>query len=688
MVMSLKAGKEALLRKHYTEAIAILTEYCQTSFDKISKDYVQAQIWLVSAYKKTGRADKAITICEQLATSSDPQLQKWSQKSIATLQEILNLPPSDRIQRNQDVASVVQSDPRRYRKSDVTLSLPARYTYFLIAAIIATVLAVIGLQFLIGYSLALIITGEFIQLWFQLTAIVTGVVSILLFFMSPWIIDITQKQYHRIQWITLADLDQKSPESVEVIEKFCEKYNIFVPRLGWIEDDAPVAFIYGVISNSARIVVSRGLFECLDDDEIASVYAYQLGRLRNKSFAVLTFVSAPVQILYYIYVSLSRASYQANSAKQLWQVAATCAHTVYNLSNYLLIWLSHASTVLSDRFAAEVTGNPNALARALPKMARQMLPYNQPAMPTNRLLESTRALGICDCQTMTAIGLAMEIAHAGQTDQNPYRVFLWEICNPWRLWLEIHSTHPLVGKRLKGLTGYSRQLGLMTEYDFAELLKEEKKLNKKKLYQNFWRDLLIQISPFVGLAIAAIVAHLFSQLYNRWLLLSLSMIGLGLGFMFQGSLRYPDFRRVSDTDLVSLLTDPYASYVQGAPVQIPGELLGYGTDDFYWGYAMRLEDQGGFAFLNYLPNFHQWIIDPSNTIKNLEILRDRSVIATGWFRRSKFPIIDLSTLQPIMEDRPKQRASLTSHHQFWNNVGSSLLVLVGLTTLLLTSKLF
>ncbi|MBD2178551.1 M48 family metalloprotease [Pseudanabaena sp. FACHB-1998] len=685
--MSLKAGKEALLRKHYTEAIAILSEYSQDSSSTKSKDYVQAQIWLVSAYKKTGRADKAIAICEKLAAYTDPQIQTWAQKSLITLNAMLDAPPDDRIQRNQEVASVVKSDPRRYRKNNVTLSLPSRYTYFLIAALILTTLTIPALQFLLGYGISRFFTDYFTDTWFKTVAIAASVISILLFFMSPWIIDITQKQYHRIQWITLADLDLRSPESVEIIEEFCERQNIFVPRLGWIEDDAPVAFIYGVISNSARIVVSRGLFDCLDDDELAAVYAYQLGRIRNKSFAVLTFISAPVQVLYYIYVLLSRRSYQAKSAKQFWQVAATFANVIYSVSNYLLIWLSHASTIVSDRFAAEVTGNPNALARALPKMARQMLPYNQPAMPTNRLLESTRALGICDRQTMTAIGLAMEIAHAGQTDQNPYRVFLWEMFNPWRRWLEIHSTHPLVGKRLQLLAGYSKQLGLLTEYDFAELLKEEKKLNKKVLYQNFWRDLLIQISPLLGVAIALIAASFLTQLYNRWLWLSLSLIGLGLGFMYQGSLRYPDFRKVADTDLVSLLTDPYASYVQGKPVQIAGELLGYSTDEFYIGYALRLEDQGGLAFLNYIPNFQQWVVDPSNSIKNLEVLRDRSVIASGWFRRGKFPIVDLSTLQPIMEDQPKKRASLISYHQFWNNIGSSILVLVGLASLILTSRI-
>jgi tetratricopeptide (TPR) repeat protein len=242
--MSLKAGKEALLRKHYTEAIAILTEYSRESNDLTSKDYVQAQIWLVSAYKKTGRADKAIAICEQLEAHADPQLQKWAQKSLITLRIELDAPTDDRIRRNEDVASVIKSDPRRYRKKDVTLSLPSRYKYFLIAAIILTVCAIIGLQFLISYGISRIFTDYFSEAWVKITAIVSVVFSVLLFFMSPWIIDITQKQYHRIQWITLADLDEKSPEAVEIIENFCEKYNIFVPRLGWIEDDAPVAFTY------------------------------------------------------------------------------------------------------------------------------------------------------------------------------------------------------------------------------------------------------------------------------------------------------------------------------------------------------------------------------------------------------------------------------------------------------------
>ena len=210
--MSLKAGKEALLRKHYTEAIAILTEYAQTSRDRQSKDYIQSQIWLISAYKKTGRADKAIAICEQIASHPDPQLQAWAQKSLVSLQALLEAPVDDRIQRNVDVASVIKSDPRRYRKNNVTLSLAPAYGYGLVAAILLTITLFIGLQFLIGYGISFIFTPVFTQAWFNAIAVTIFILNVLLFFMSPWIIDITQKQYHRIQWLTLADLDVKSAE--------------------------------------------------------------------------------------------------------------------------------------------------------------------------------------------------------------------------------------------------------------------------------------------------------------------------------------------------------------------------------------------------------------------------------------------------------------------------------------------
>jgi Zn-dependent protease with chaperone function len=682
--MSLKAAKEALLRKRYTEAIAILLEYCQDSPDRGTKEYIQAQMWLVSSYQRTGRADKAIAICEQLQESPDPQLQQWSRKSLVTLRAVLAAEPDTGIKSNPDVASVIKSKPNRYYRDNVTLALAPRMNLYYILAAIATVSIVVGIIFGIQLWLISLVSLALTTGWAIVAITNTVVLSTLLFFMSPWIIETAQKQYHRTQWVTLADLDEIAPEAVAVIEKFCEIQNIDIPRLGLIEDRNPVAFIYGILPNSTRIVVSRGLLQLLDDDEIAAIYAYQLGRIPNLSVAIITFAAAPAQLIYLFHVWLSRLSFRAKRAKNALQLIALSANWLYNLGNYIVLWTTRTSTYLCDRTAAELTGNPNAMTRALTKIARGFVQQTQLGQPS-RLLESTRALGTCDYKTAIPIGMAFEILYAGQSEHNLYKVFLWELFNPWANWLEWHSTHALIGRRVKQLTNYVKQLGLTSEYDFPQILSEGGSLNRAKLYRTFRRDLLIQTAPYTGLLLGLGLSFALFWLYNNWLPLSLSTIGLGLGIMFQGSLRYPSYRKVADTDLVSLLIDPYASTLCGQPVQIPGELLGYGRHEMQLGYTFKLEDQSGSIYLNYLPNLKKLYTDPGQIIQQMEILVGESVLATGWFRRGEISAIDLSTLKPILEDPKSKTKTLISYHQLWNNVLSSAIVLLGLTILAISS---
>jgi Zn-dependent protease with chaperone function len=681
--MSLKAAKEALLRKRYTEAIAILLEYCQDSPDPGAKEYIQAQMWLVSAYQRTGRADKAIAICEQLQENPDPQLQQWSRKSLVALRAGLEEAPDPGIKSNPDVASVVKSRPNRYRKGNVTLAIAARFRLYYILAAIVTILLVVGIIFGIHLWLISLVSLAFTAGWLIAATISTIVLSTILFFMSPWIIEIAQKQYHRTQWITLADLDEIAPEAVTAIEKFCEIQNIDIPRLGLIEDRIPVAFIYGILPNSARIVVSRGLLQVLDDDEIAAVYGYQLGCIRNLSFSIVTFATAPTQLIYLLHVWLSRLSFRAKRAKNPLRLIATIANGIYNLGNYTVLLANRTSSYLCDRTASELTGNPNAMTRALTKIARSLVQETQLGQPTSRLLESTRALGTCDYKTAIPIGMAFEILYAGQSEHNLYKVFLWELFNPWANWLEWHSTHALIGRRIKQLTNYVKQLGLTSEYDFPLILSEGRSLDRTKLYRNFRRDLLIQTAPYTSLFLGLGLSFALFWLYNNWLPLSLSTIGLGLGIMFQGSLRYPSYRKVADTDLVSLLVDPYASTLCGQPVQIPGELLGYGRHDLQLGYTLKLEDQSGSIYLNYLPNLKTLYSDPGQIIQQMEILAGESVLATGWFRRGQISGIDLANLRPILQSAKAK--TLISYHQRWNNALSSAIVVLGLTIMAITA---
>ncbi|MFN3927933.1 MAG: M48 family metalloprotease [Pseudanabaenaceae cyanobacterium] len=699
-VVSLKSAKEALLRKHYTEAIALLQDYCRSHPDPEAPDYIQAQMLLVRAYQGVGRADKAVSICEAFAESADPQLQEWGRKSLMAVRQQLEAEPED-LRRNEEVAEVQRIQPSRYHKKPVIVALPDAYWWLYVGAMLCTVLVMLGIGGSIFTLPLWLIFIEPPQLLINIMLGFSVVVAIIFFFMSPWIIDVTQKQYQKIQWITLADLEPRSPEMVETIEYFCEKYKYIVPRLGWLEDDTPIAFSYGVLPNSARLVVSRGLFRCLDDDEIAAVVSYHLGRIITWSFSVITFAGAPLQIIYLIYVSLMRWSYRAKTGNNIIRFFASIFYVLYRVGNYLLCFVTRRSSYLCDRFATEMTGNPNAVTRALAKMARGLLEYHEPGTPPNRLLEATRPLGFLDYRTSTAVGMALQILYAGKSDRNPYEAFLWELFNPWAGWLQLNSTHPLIAKRIKVLTGYGKQLGLQQEYEFRELLKLEPRIDKKRLYDHFYRDFLIQVSPYIGLAIAFLFPISYEWLIrnylggllnwrwypNAWLIPSLILISLGISFMFQGSIRYPNFKRVVDSDIVSLLTNIYTNPAFGLPVRVPGEITTYSSDESFTGYALRLTDQGGVMYVHYLPSYKERGKNDQLVIQKLEQILDRSVVVTGWYRRDSTPIIDLHSIQPLLPDETQKPATIYGHHQIWNNLVSSALLGIGLLILLATSPL-
>jgi Zn-dependent protease with chaperone function len=78
--------------------------------------------------------------------------------------------------------------------------------------------------------------------------------------------DLTQSWLYQTRWVSLVEVEEKSPETAQVIRQVCERKNLKQPRLGIIDDQNPTAFTYGSLPNSARVVVSEGLFTYLDED--------------------------------------------------------------------------------------------------------------------------------------------------------------------------------------------------------------------------------------------------------------------------------------------------------------------------------------------------------------------------------------------------------------------------------------
>ncbi|MDJ0556078.1 MAG: zinc metalloprotease HtpX [Microcoleaceae cyanobacterium MO_207.B10] len=499
---------------------------------------------------------------------------------------------------------------------------------------------------------------------------ITIAFNLLAFFLSPYLMDLTQQWLYKTRWVSLVDIDAKSPETAAVIQQVCQERNLKQPRLGIIDDQNPTAFTYGSLPNQARLVVSEGLFTYLDDDEIATVYAHELGHIVHWDFAVMTLASTLVQITYLIYVFTRRLQRGGEKVKDIANSIAIAAYVFYLVGTYILLYLSRTREYFADHFAAETTGNPNALSRALVKIAYGIVEEGEKAKEPSRLLEGTRALGIYDAKAATSSGTAYRIS----SDTSKIgKVFLWDMFNPWGWWMELNSTHPLTGKRVRALSTYAEKLGLAIEFDMGRIIGEGNKLSRQRLYGNFIFDLFLYTAELIGIIGGLVVGFLMVNTMPLSII-SGPIIGFGLGHLIKTLIMYPNFKNAPETDVLTLMSDPYASPLRGKAASLKGELIGRGDAGYSFGSDLKLQDKTGMMYLHYSSRFGP-IGNFLFGMKRVKSLIGMNVKNIGWFRRGVAPWMDLIQLSS------ENGTVVNSYHRFWSFVLS--IGAIGLGILLL-----
>jgi Zn-dependent protease with chaperone function len=537
----------------------------------------------------------------------------------------------------------------------------------------------VTITLLLGMVLALSLAAVFIIdspdpiVGFSIALAITLAFNIAAFFLSPYLMDLTQNWLYNTRWVSLAEIEGKSPETAKVIQKICQQHKLKQPRLGIIDDQNPTAFTYGSFPDSARLVVSEGIFTYLDDEEVATVYAHELGHIVHWDFAVMTLASTLVQITYLIYTTARRLGRSGGEkVKDAAGTVAAVAYFFYIAGTYLLLYLSRTREYFADHFAAEVTGNPNALSRALVKIAYGILEEGQRATEPSRLLEGTRALGIYDAKAATSTGTAYRIA---SSPEKIGRVFLWDMFNPWAWWMELNSTHPLTGKRVRALSTYAEQLGLDIEFDMGKIVGEGHNLSKRKLYGNFAFDLLLYGAETLGLFLGFGVGFLLSAT-NEMMIVACPLIGLGTGILLKTLVMFPKYDQAESLDVLTLMSDPYASPLRGQPAKLEGELIGRGDAGYAFGSDLKLQDKTGMIYLRYASRFGP-IGNFLFGMKRVKSLIGMDVNALGWFRRGVAPWMDLIQLES------DSGTTVNSYHRFWSFVMAISAIAIGIAFLFL-----
>jgi Zn-dependent protease with chaperone function len=561
-----------------------------------------------------------------------------------------------------------ESLPKRGSMAGVKLVMGSAGNLALASGV--TITLMFGMVLALALGVTLIINSENPVLGLTISIAIAILFNIAAFFLSPWIMDLTQKWLYGTRWIDTVELEQKSPETLEVIQRVCAQKNLKQPRLGLIDDQNPTAFTYGSLPNSARLVVSEGLFTYLDDDEIATVYAHELGHIVHWDFAVMTVASTLVQITYLLYVFASRVGRSGgDKVKDIAGTVAWVGYLFYIIGSYLLLYLSRTREYFADHFAAETTGNPNALSRALVKIAYGLVEEAQKAKEPSRLVEGTRALGIYDHKAAVSTGTAYRIsADSSQIG----RVFLWDLFNPWGWWMELNSTHPLTGKRVRALSTYAEQLGLEIEFDMGRAVGEGRHLDKGKLYGSFVLDLMLYIAPTIGFFAGIFVGLILTATTGiaTWAIAG-PLIGLGLCGLFKIFVMYPNYSHAPETDVLGLMSDPYASPLRGKPAKLTGELIGRGDAGYKFGSDLKLQDRSGMLFLRYASRFGP-IGNFLFGMKKVKSLIGMEVNTIGWFRRGVAPWMDLIQLET------ESGTKVNSYHRFWSFLFNGILIALGI----------
>ncbi len=454
------------------------------------------------------------------------------------------------------------------------------------------------------------------------------------YLLGPWILQLLFK----IEW---RDPNSIDPALGVFIDRVCAERHIPYPRFGVIHDGNPNAFTFGHYPGDARLVVTTGLLELLDEDESRAVVAHELGHIAHWDFVIITMASVVPLLLYLIFrMAISRT--RSKEGPYLLAVGVS-AYAAYVISQLITLLLSRVREYYADQFAGEVTGNPGALASALVKIA-----YGLATAPKNKdkkdkkadtRLAAGRVFGIFD--PVSARGLALAATGNGAVStESMQSAMKWDLWNPWALIYELGSTHPLAAKRIRALAEQSEAIGQLPRLTFDEPRTEGHWLT-------FASDVFLYYLPWAMLILGGGIIWLAATSLPQVLtgVIGAVLLLTGMAWWLRRRIEYlPQFNE--ERTVNSLVRETKASVVRAIPCELEGEIIGRGVPGLFYSADLALQDKTGYMIVDYrqplgiLEFLFGWL-------RTDKLIGKRGKIV-GWYRRGVRPYFEMRRL--ILED--------------------------------------
>lgn len=215
----------------------------------------------------------------------------------------------------------------------------------------------------------------------------------------------------------------EAPRLYQIVERLAAKANIPVPKIYRIPTDSPNAFATGRNPSHASVAVTDGILDICTDEEIEGVLAHELGHVKNRdiliSAVVATVAGAITLIARMVFYAEMFGLGGGRSDDRRGGAFSGLAMMILAPFAAMLIQLaiSRSREYEADSTGAQITGNPQGLARALDKIDKWAKRVPMVASPT--------------------------MAH----------MFIYQPLTAGEVFSSLFSTHPPIRKRIERLIG-------------------------------------------------------------------------------------------------------------------------------------------------------------------------------------------------------------------------------------------
>jgi heat shock protein HtpX len=200
---------------------------------------------------------------------------------------------------------------------------------------------------------------------------------------------------------------QEYPKIYNMLENLCISRGMPMPAFEIIDSEALNAFASGIDQKSFRIVLTRGLIEKLEDDELEAVIGHELTHIMNRDVRLLVIsvifvgiISFLAQMAYRSLVYGGRARFTPRGDRRggnavIVLIALGVLMVGYLLATVIRFALSRKREYLADAGSIELTKNPEAMMRALMRIAgRDDVPGMPQEMQQMCIENSTGFIGL------------------------------------------------------------------------------------------------------------------------------------------------------------------------------------------------------------------------------------------------------------------------------------------------------